>query len=239
MGLILFNGVPSQDYGIQVEHLPGYVTPERDYEIVHVPGRNGDVVVDKGSFKNVTRKYEVSLGSDDGTFVKLANDLSNWLYGVSGYSRLEDSYEPDFYRKAIYVDSTEITNIYGKAARAVITFECKPQRFLKSGEIKQKIINGSVLNNPTKYDAKPLIYISGSGTVKLSIGDYEITISKSGQWTMTIDCDLEDAYNGTTNMNPYLKLNNGVFPKIKMGENRVSYVGTVTSLEIAPNWWTL
>lgn len=46
MGVITFNGIASDKLGIQVEHPPGYETPKKDYEIVHVPGRNGDVYID-------------------------------------------------------------------------------------------------------------------------------------------------------------------------------------------------
>ena len=50
MGVIIFNGIPSTNYGIHVEKPPVYATPERDYEVVHIPGRNGDLVIDNGSW---------------------------------------------------------------------------------------------------------------------------------------------------------------------------------------------
>ena len=41
MGVIIYNGVSSEEFAIQVEHPPGYETPEKDYEVTHIPGRNG------------------------------------------------------------------------------------------------------------------------------------------------------------------------------------------------------
>ena len=62
MGVITFNGIASDKLDIQVEHPPGYETPKKDYEIVHVPGRNGDVYIDKGSYQNVSRTYDIAMG---------------------------------------------------------------------------------------------------------------------------------------------------------------------------------
>ena len=36
MGVIIYNGVSSEEFAIQVEHPPGYETPEKDYEITHI-----------------------------------------------------------------------------------------------------------------------------------------------------------------------------------------------------------
>ena len=54
MGVIVFNGIPSTEYQIHVEKPPVYAMPERDYSVVHIPGRNGDIVVDSGSYREAT-----------------------------------------------------------------------------------------------------------------------------------------------------------------------------------------
>ena len=61
MGVIIYNGISSEEFAIQVEHPPGYETPEKDYEVTHIPGRNGDIYVDKGSYKNASRSYDICL----------------------------------------------------------------------------------------------------------------------------------------------------------------------------------
>ncbi|MEY8515320.1 hypothetical protein AALC25_00060 [Lachnospiraceae bacterium 29-84] len=134
MGIIVFNGKSSKDYGIQVEHPPGYQTPARDYEMIHVPGRNGDILIDNGSFQNVDREYQIAVGSKGEDFTGMANKISEWLHSASGYARLEDSYEPEYYRMASCADGITVENLLRHAGRATLTFNCKPQRFLKSGE---------------------------------------------------------------------------------------------------------
>ena len=56
MGIVIFNGISSKDLHIQVQTEPDYDFPEKDYNVTHVPGRNGDIVIDQGSWQNVSRK---------------------------------------------------------------------------------------------------------------------------------------------------------------------------------------
>lgn len=134
MGIVIFNGRSSEDYGIQVEHPPGYQTPARDYETVHVPGRNGDILIDNGSYQNVSREYEIAVGKEDGDFAEMANRIAEWLYSAPGYARLEDSYEPGYYRMAACQEGITVENLEQHAGRTKAVFNCKPQRFLKSGD---------------------------------------------------------------------------------------------------------
>lgn len=62
MGVIVFNGVSSADYGIVVEHFPDTSMPQRDYGKTHVTGRNGDIVTYAyNSYGNVERNYDVAV----------------------------------------------------------------------------------------------------------------------------------------------------------------------------------
>ena len=151
MGVVLFNGVSSADYGIQVEHPPEYQTPARDYEVIHIPGRNGDLVIDSGSYQNVSRSYQIAIGDLEKDFTSMANAIAEWLNSASGYARLEDSYEPEYYRMAMFQDEITVENILQHAGRTTINFNCKPQRFLKSGETSLLISAPTTLYNPTGF----------------------------------------------------------------------------------------
>lgn len=60
MGNINFNGISSKDLGVEVETFPDYVAPQKEFEAVHVPGRNGDVLIDTGAYQNVSRPYKIN-----------------------------------------------------------------------------------------------------------------------------------------------------------------------------------
>jgi len=237
MGLIIFNDICSLDYGIQVETPPDYEFPEREYTLQPIPGRNGDLVQDKGSYKNVTRPYKIAIGSIDEEFSVMANRISNWLHSGSGYLYLEDSYEPEYYRLAMYSENLSITNILSKAGRATINFNCKPQRFLKYGDEVRKFTNPGKLINPTGFVALPIITVKGSGSGTLQIGNYVVSISNIING-MILNSDIQDAYYLANNLNMNISLSND-FPKLEAGSINVSWTGGITSVEIIPKWWTL
>lgn len=235
MGLITFNGVSSRDFHIQVEHPPEYGYPERDYTITHVPGRNGDLVRDNGSYKNIFVKYEIAVAAPNTDFQIMSNRVSEWLHKPIGYARLEDSYFPEHYRMAMYHEENSIENILNQAGRATIEFDCKPQRFLKQGERSVSIQNGGKIYNPTAYKAKPLITISGSSG-SLRIGDITVTLNSIDEFVV-LDCESENAYKNLTNCNGNITAT--YFPVLTAGENTVTWSGSITAVEIIPRWWTL
>ena len=94
------------------------------------------------------------------------------------------------------------------------------------------------LKNPTAYDSFPKIIIYGSGSGVLTINGSIINVSSIGNG-MVIDSELQDAYHGTSNWNKNITLNDRRFPKLKAGENLISFSGGITSVEVIPRWWTL
>jgi phage-related protein len=237
MGVIIFNGVSSLDYGIQVESPPNYEIPERNYEITPIPGRNGELTLDRGGYKNVNRSYQIAIGAVGGDFTTLANKISKWLHSGSGYARLEDSYEPDHYKLATYSEDGSISNILQQAGRLTINFNRKPQRFLKTGDTKSIITIPTTLVNPTDQSALPIITVKGSGAGVLHVGSYVVTISDIINY-IDLNSDIEEAYNGIINLNGYITLSNG-FPKLIPGDNLISFSGGITSVEVLPKWWTI
>lgn len=238
MGVIIFNGESSLDYRIQVESPPDYKTNPREFETVHIPGRNGDLLIDKGGYQNTVRVYPISTYSPYENFTELASKISSWLNAPSTYCRLEDSYEPEYFRMAIYGNSLELTNLFHKAGKGNLEFYCKPQRFLKSGERVKRFTGAGYINNPTRYDSHPVITIYGSGNVSLSIGYYSIQV-KDLNGFITIDSDIQDCYQGSINKNDKVTLSNG-FPNLIQGRNNISWTGSgITSVEVMPRWWIL
>ena len=237
MGVVMFNGISSQDYGIQVEHPPEYQTPARDYEIIHIPGRNGDLIIDTGSYQNVSRSYQIAIGDLEKDFTIMANMIAEWINSASGYARLEDSYEPEYYRMAMFQDEVSIENIMQHAGRTTVDFNCKPQRFLKSGEETIRMSEKGVLRNPAGFQSLPKVTVYGSGSGVLNIGKHSVTIQNING-SIVLDSDIQDAYQGVVNRNSDILLSDG-FPKLLPGENSISWKEGITRVEVIPRWWTL
>ena len=241
-GVVMFNGRSSKDSGFEIELFPAYTFAEMDIESVHIPGRSGDVITTRGkSFFNVQKPYEVSMGSMVDTLPVMAERLSSWLHSAPGYARLEDTYEPDYYRMACYHESGEIENILNHGGRGTITFDCKPQRFLKSGEAFRKIDSPMIWRNVAGQPATPRIRVRGlqNGNGSIIINSTAIKIVKITDG-MILDSELKDAYMGTANLNGDVQLDRYKgYPMLVAGENRVAFDGDIKWLEIQPNWWTV
>lgn len=238
MGEIMYNGRSSKTIGLEVETPPNYRTPRRSYEKLHIPGRNGDLLIDSGSWENVTRTYEVSLAATySREYYQVMNSLAEWLLSSNTYARLEDTYEPDYYRMAVYLNEIDISNIFNQAGKATLGFDCKPQRFLKLGDYPITLTSRATLANPTRFPSSPIITVYGSGSGTLVVGDYTVTISSIGT-QIVIDSEIQDAYYGTTNKNSVVSLPSG-FPRINSGVCDVSFSGGITRVEVVPKWYTL
>lgn len=239
----VFDGISSKDYGAYIDGTDTFKGAERDVTSISVPGRNGDVIIDNGRFKNVKLDYRMFIFQD---FPKNIEAFRNALLNVTGYKRLEDTFHPDEFRLARISGSFDaVAKKTLMAGGLTLSFDCKPQRFLKSGENSiGYVVNGSIYN-PTYMQAKPLVTVlCGSriggrgGTVTIS--GVTITISDSIPYDVVdIDCDTQDAYNVTNNCNQYITLQNGKFFELAPGNNDISFSGKIFGVKITPRWWII
>ena len=170
-----FGNINSGDYGIYITGEAVYNAPEKAVTIVSVPGRNGDIVIDKGYFKNLEVTYNAgTFGEDQADFRTRLSRWRNAIKSQNGYQRLSDTYHPEQYRMAIFVDAFEVDAKQNVAGEFDLVFNCKPQRWLTSGETPVVVANGDTLTNPTLFDAEPLLAVKGSGLVKFN--GYEINV---------------------------------------------------------------
>lgn len=173
---LTFDGASSRNYGVYITGEAVYNAPERDVEMIDIPGRNGAFALDRGRFTNIEVTYPAGIFTDDETdFADAISDFRNWLCSRSGYCRLTDEYNPDEYRLAVYKSGLEVTPAQLIAGEFNITFECKPQRFLTSGETAVSIANNGTINNPTLFDASPTLIFEGYGDI--GVGGQTVNVS--------------------------------------------------------------
>lgn len=234
--------VPSRDYGLAITGAATYDAPERDIETVTIEGRNGDLVIDRGRYKNIMIEYPASVARGFGDFER---HIKDWLYKSHGYRRLEDDYSPDVYRMGIFRGPLNFdVKPLGRSAELVLQFECKPQRWLKEGEKSFRLepgADGSVfIHNPTQHPALPLILVYGQGAG--SISWYEDSVLRTLEILelnddIVLNSETMNAYYGGINKNSCVKA--PYFPVIPGGGVTVTVSGGITALEITPRWWTL
>ena len=206
------------------------VLPITSQNIFTLPGEN-TIFSNSG---DVSVKVEPS-------FSTIINQVAEWLHSASGYARLEDTYEPDYYRMAYYSESISVENLFNEAGKATLNFICKPQRYLKSGETPVTFTGEGTIQNGTRFSSSPVLKVTTDNTQgSVAIGNHSITI-KAGAGTdpITIDCELQDAWSGTSNKNSYIVLTDSEFPVIDPGTQTVTFDGGVQSVEVIPRWWTV
>ena len=182
-GKIIFGGVDSSDYGIYISGEGTYNAPERDVELVNVPGRNGAIALDQGRYNNIKVTYPAMvLEADQEHFRERLSEFRNAILSQKGYQRLEDSYHPDEFRMGVYHDGLEVSDILtlARGGNFELIFDCKPQRWMSDGDIPVPVSSGDVLQNPTVFDSSPLLEVEGYGTVSFNGYDIELDNSPLG-----------------------------------------------------------
>lgn len=229
----VFNGVDSLSYDIKVYSKDNAVGAEPDVEEKEIPGMNGTLTIDNGTYKNATQSYSCYLNV--GAEAKNIESFKDFLNQDHEYHRLEDTFNPDEYMMAKFVSSFEADRFVDGKATFDIDFNRKPQRWLKSGEHELPVSDGMQFMNPTCQVAKPLIYIK-SGTGKITVNDTEVNV-KINEGVTVIDCELQDCY--LTNKVP-VNANVEVeeFPTLVKGINTIN-IEDGMEVTIVPRWWRL
>lgn len=164
-----FDGVSSRTYGVYITGAAVYNAPQRDVEMIAIPGRNGSFALDKGRFENIEVSYPAGIFADaESDFAEAVSDFRNFLCSRNGYVRLQDEYNPNEYRLAVYKSGLEVEPALLRAGEFEIVFECKPQRYLTSGETAVTVTSGDTITNPTLFEASPKLQVYGYGGIDIN-----------------------------------------------------------------------
>lgn len=264
-----FNDIKSSDHSVYIAGEGVFNSPARRGEEIVVPGRNGSLFLDEGAFENINVYYPAFIGTTrEDLFRTKLRELRSRLASSGKYERLTDTYHPDEFRLAIYKSGLETEPAhFNRAGRFTINFDCKPQRFLKSGEISQIFTENGTIENPTPFESSPILKVTGNGVV--AIGPYRFIVTGNTE-TITIDTELMEVYlpagyiypltdeedeqieneigigieivDGLVepaNMNSLVEFVESKMPMIPPGEVPIRMSNTITQLEIIPRWWYL
>lgn len=229
----LWAGQSSLDYDLRIEQYPAPSAPARKVEKLTVPGRSGELVIDSGEYENVIQQYEVHFWGRD--LPDKARRVKQWLLQPQGYQRLEDSYSPGFYRRAVFAGPMDIENIANRCGRVTLGFDCMPQHWRKDGDFPLVLTAPGSLYNEL-MPARPAITVYGTGAGTLTIGTATVELHAIDAY-VTLDSETQNAHKGTVNKNATIHA--AEFPVLATGSTDISWTGGVDHVEIIPRWWTL
>ena len=242
-----FDGKSSMDFGLYISGDQTFNGPERNVSKVSIPGRSGDLIFSDGSFKNTDYSYDCFIAYD---LDHKARELRSWLLSRNGYCRLEDDYHPDEYRMAAFKGPIDFDVHLLTAGETTLTFDCKPQRYLKSGDAVIPMTRYETqvnIFNPTYFDSKPIIRVGGTGTGTIKIineNDEEqlITIKNLATTTddVVINSEIEQTYfeSDYTWFNQNVTFKDLTYPYFSPGKSTVTKTGSIY-INIIPRWYML
>ena len=176
---LTFDNVSTSTYDVLLSGEGVFNAPARDVEMITIPGRNGSFALDKGRFENIEVTYPAyTYETTYANFASKLSNLRNALASKKGYCRLTDTFHTDEYRLGVFKSGLEVDPIkYNTASSFDITFDCKPQRYLTSGETAVSVANNGTITNPTLFESRPTLQIWGYGQANL--GDQSVKINST------------------------------------------------------------
>ncbi len=106
-----------------------------------------------------------------------------------------------------------------------------------TGDVEVKVTSPTNFINPTHFNSKPLIRVYGIGDFR--VNDITVTIASHDKPYIDIDCELQECYYGSENMNEYVSFSGNDFPELEPGNNYMLLASGITRLDVTPRWWIL
>lgn len=253
----VFDGVDSRTFGAIAFFNDVDSSPIKEYTTSVIPGRSGDFLLNDRRFANIAQVYDVVIPTNFET--NYAN-LRAFLLSRDGYCRLEDTSHPDEFYQAYFSEQIKPRVSRDRdIGRFQITFNRKPQRWLKSGEEEIALainINNQTVTNPTRFATYPLLYFHFGASPQLSINVNGTNIIKTDNSIAAnryvyIDLETLQCYGSSsatstsyTYYNQYILYDISDRKKAFMlspGSNAVklSSISGITSASIIPRWYTI
>ena len=266
MGVIIFNGKSSTDYGIVIEKRPPQNHGAKRGEAYTIAGRTGTFFREDGTYDNYIQPYEVAICQGMARRADLrAADVAGWLLGSSGFCRLEDSYNPGTFRLARFAGPMSFEADLRENGRTSLVFDCKPQRYTTAGETAITLFENvdmsnsasviaaqATVSNLTQFPAKPILRVTGTGNIGFSSENLadpstpmmiiELAMGDS-EITVTIDCEsyeIAGINTGSVSFDSSYPILTTLWPgnNLFAATYGITNPGTIKKLEIIPRWWT-
>lgn len=241
-GQFIFNGVDSESIKSFIQGRPIIQTPRRKRELKSAYGRSGFVIFDEEeSYENTDMDLVLySLGDDVNTASKNRELLFN-LFDNVGYSDFIPYFDPGKIYRVMVRDYIDFDSKYymGEGQSLNVRLTVHPWK-LYVGNFKKTLTASGNIVNPYSRNSKPLFKITGNGDVTLKVNGINFLI-KGINGHIWIDSEQMFAYRDVSGVitNDNSKIHTRNYPIFKPGTNTISWVGSITKLEIEPRWRTL
>ena len=229
----IWNGVDSRTYGIYVSEQPPITIPQERSTQTTVPGRPGILTTLEGTdvYDDLVLAAECFI-TDESRIPAIAQ----WLKGsgtVTFATRLGGHYNA---RISNQIPFEKV--LKGRPHRTFsVNFRCYPFWYQDNVADITVTTSGTLVTNPGSVYAEPIITVTGTGDITLVVGTTIVEL-EGITGSITLNSVIQEAYSGenlasATLMNDHMS---GDFPVLAPGGNGISWTGSVSKVDITPNW---
>ena len=220
-----WKGELSTAYGITVQHQPPITLAQERADAVTVFGRSGSFTKLEGEdvYDDILFAFEIATRDE-----YITPSLAAWLRG-SG--QLEIANRPGGYYEGRLNNQIKLERMLQGNRSGELIFRCQPYFYHSVSPISTLTTSGT-LYNPGNVASAPLIVVSGTGDIVLTVGTQVVELDSVVD-SITMDSQLMLCYKGTANTSAQMT---GSYILLEPGSNAISWTGTVTSVAITPRW---
>lgn len=223
---VIINGISSNLIkGLLIQSLPPIRKPKMRTEVETVDGRDGDIITKLG-YEAYDREIKVGLYA--------YYDVDEVISFFASSGTIVFSNEPQKYYRFEQLDEIDFEKLL-RWKEATIPIHVQPYKYsLVEDEFDLAVTSETSvdLTNIGNIYSRPIITLSGSGNISLSLNGAEaFSIALGDNGMISIDTNLMKAYNGSTLLNRLVtgEYDDFMFP---VGKNTLSWSGTVTEITV-------
>lgn len=226
MNYVIWNNKDSRDIkGLLISELPPITRPKMRVKETVIDGVDGSIIEEVG-YESYDKPMVIGL--------KIGADIDAISEFFSGSGEVVFSNEPDKYYKATISNRIDFQRLL-RYRVAQVTFRVQPFKYNRV-EVPREALNDRynlIVENIGNHTARPIITLTGSGTVNLFANGtwiLEYTFPENED-TVVIDCEKQDAYKDHPNnlKNRYM---DGEFLVLEKGSTNLTWgIGEIGDLQ--------
>lgn len=226
---LILNGKDSTTIqGLLVQNLPPITKPKVRAEAEEIDGRDGDLITLLG-YGAYDKEFQIGLYGQ--------YDIDQIIEYFNSSGVVTFSNEPDKYYNYQILEQIDFEKLL-RFKTATVTMHVQPFKYSladnsKTFSISQGTTQVQIRNSGNIY-SKPIITITGTGTINLYLNETQLFTISLGATATTIVIDINNmnAYNPSDNtyLNRSVVGNYDNF-RLSIGKNKISWTGSITQIK--------
>jgi len=216
--MVIWKGINFRDKGIIVEKKPTITKAKKNIDIYTIPGRNGFLSIDNGTYEQFTLSLECHLNPNLTSIDKIKEFLD-------GYGTLSIDEEREY--TAIIDNSISFDQVV-RFKKFLVQFLVNPISEDKEYTSFNVTENTTLTINDATFNMYPILEITGSGNLTITINNNTFYL-KNIDGKCILDCKNKVITSNGNNIANKMQYD---FPILKPGTNSITYSGTITSFLI-------